>query len=183
MAKLTFNQAKKRFTKTVKKMQADLQKYAESDKATQRVVDARLGIINQLIEFYDVFTEYVLLIEEQNHRLNKIRWDTQKLVYWCKIHRVNPNAVFLYSEAELKNMIARGRRFGRTEEIMTATGNSLKSLFIKFLRPEDIPMYNFMPDEDVPIWDAEVSKYLEVHQKLQIDATYNPTTRKPLALI
>jgi len=118
---MSYAKAKASFESTVKGMQADLQRYADSGKATQRAVDVRTDIINKLVEYFEVADALISGFEQLNQQQaandNKLKLDVQKLVYWSQLHRAHPNQIFKYDVDELRVMVKSGRRFGQPGDL------------------------------------------------------------------
>ena len=118
---MSYAAAKASFEVIVTKMQSELQAYAHSGNATQRAVDVRLDIINKMVEYYTAVEQMVAESDENttntHMRTARLHQNTQRLVYWCELHRVNPNGCFYYPENDLRDMVMNGRRFGRISDI------------------------------------------------------------------
>jgi hypothetical protein len=112
---MDFSAAKNRMEDCLKRMRADLVRYAESDNASQAAVDIRTKNLNTLIDFFNASKKREedlqnALLEEQM-KYNSLHHDTQKLVYFCSLHQVNPNLVFQCDMDELKRLAINGTRF------------------------------------------------------------------------
>jgi len=112
---MSYATAKTNFEATVKAMTADYERYAASGKATQRALDIKLNIINKLVEFYEAAEALREEKERENialsERYSLLHADTQKLVTFAELHRVDPKMISFYKHSELQLLYVQGVRF------------------------------------------------------------------------
>jgi hypothetical protein len=111
---MEYQVAKERVEECLTRMREDIQAYAESENASQFVVNKKLQELNTLIDFFNAATERVQELEwellNQQTAYIALQHDTQKLVTFTSLHRINPNLIFHYTDDELKRMAAIGAR-------------------------------------------------------------------------
>lgn len=111
---MDYEKSKKQFEQRVSHMQADLKQYAANPKANTAAVETRADNLNALVEYYTKAEERISELEMQLLRevniYEKLAYDTERLVIFCKIHRINPNMVFHYTSNELNQMYNEGYR-------------------------------------------------------------------------
>lgn len=111
---MDYEKSKKQFEQRVSHMQADLKQYAANPKANAAAVETRADNLNALVEYYTKAEERIselemqLLREENNN--NTLANHTDRLVKFCRLHRINPNMIFYYDGVELDEMYRKGIR-------------------------------------------------------------------------
>ena len=111
---MNYDTAFERLEEVIRSMHKDVEKYAARDDASERAVNAKVALINKIIEFLNIADDEITelrwaLLQEQT-KFNRLHADTQKLVLWCELHQVSANMIFHYSKEELQKMKAEGVR-------------------------------------------------------------------------
>jgi len=108
---MDYEKAKTNFERLVTWMQDDLKKDASKPHPNQRSINTRMGVINQLVEYYEAVERRMEIIEQQWEKeswyAQRLHGDTQKLIYWCNLHRVKVTPVFYYYSYELEDLLRR----------------------------------------------------------------------------
>lgn len=111
---IDYNTAKQWYQESIRKLVNSLQRYAESDTASQRKVNHDTMVINNLVDFFNAAEADKARLESNlvdlQLKYSRLHQDAQRLVLFCSLHGINPNMVFYYSTDELQEMIARGVR-------------------------------------------------------------------------
>ncbi|GAA4327546.1 hypothetical protein GCM10023149_31010 [Mucilaginibacter gynuensis] len=111
---MSYANAKTSFEAAVKSLQAELQRYVDSGKASQRAVDVKTDIINKLVEFYQSAEEQIHQLQAEKdatvQQYNKLHTDAAKLVLFSSLCGINPNMALHYQRDELTAMYSQGLR-------------------------------------------------------------------------
>jgi hypothetical protein len=135
---MNYDTAKARFETIVTRMQEELKGYANKPRASQAAIDARLENINSLVEYYTLAEQLISEEQMKNMELQvgftKLHTDTQRLVYWCKLHGINPNAMFQFTQSELEAIYKKGIIFSRNHPLLSfSTIDGLNEIRDKYI--------------------------------------------------
>jgi hypothetical protein len=111
---MNYETAKLKFEDLLKQLQRKLRKYAESDDASQKAVDTQTSQINTMIDFLNASDQHAATLDmavlESKTYYSRLHSDTEKLVLFCRMHKINPDMIFLYSRERLQEIVRSGMR-------------------------------------------------------------------------